>query len=854
MREVYDYRATHVLITGDFNYPKIIWSNWTTTSAETGDEFMFVETLRDIYLYQHVAAPTRARGSDSPQTLDLVMTNEESMIDKVELESPLGKSDHSILTFNYKAYSERNTNLRKIFLYDKGNYVEMRTAITQAWKDQNKSTNEIEPKWGHFKEKINNLVDLYIPSKLIKDQKEPMNCKAPYDKQTIKAVRKKHRCWQRYIETRDPEKYRLFTRQRNKVRSLTRQAQKKYEREVAGESQRNPKKFWRFVKSKLKTSTGIADLRTHEDGEVYATSDIDKTRVLSKFFATVFTREPEQSPEFTASESFINVSLPVVVITAEQVRKQLQKLKIYKSPGPDGIHPRVLKELSEEICEVLADLYNASLSKGVLPQDWKTANVSAIFKKGDKSEASNYRPVSLTSVVCKVMESILREHLLKYVLDNEILSTSQYGFISGRSTVLQMLTVMDEWTKAMDEGEEVDVIYMDFQKAFDKVPHHRLLQKLAGLGITGNVYKWMESFLTGRTQRVHIKGTYSDWTEVLSGVPQGSVLGPILFVLFINDLPSNVKSNVFLFADDTKIFRRIKTHNDQMALQEDVNTLLRWSEKSLLPFHPEKCKHLKICSSRRTTADTNYKLNHHNGETTEIIKVNSEKDLGIVTDRYLTFEDHISLKVNTANRIMGMIRRTFTTLDIPTFRCLFKTMVRPHLEYAQAVWSPYKKKDIKIVENVLRRASKMLPGLRNLTYPQRLQALDIPSMVYRRIRGDMIETFKIINGYYDNAVNLNLERNTGPTRGNMMKLAKERCRIKRRQMPFCLRIVNVWNSLPNDVIEANNVVTFEKRIDKLWKDQPVKYNFEDKLITTPGHHISLYSDEQDLEDDLDIEA
>ena len=201
-----------------------------------------------------------------------------------------------------------------------------------------------------------------------------------------------------------------------------------------------------------------------------------------------------------------------------------------------------------------------------------------------------------------------------------------------------------------------------------------------------------------------------------------------------------------------------------------------------------------------------------------------------------------------------MIRRTFVSLDIPTFRCLFKTMVRPHLEYAQSVWSPYMKKDILTVENVLRRASKKLPGLKDHSYPERLKALDIPSMVYRRIRGDMIETFKIINSYYDEAVNIALERNTGPTRGNSKKLAKGRCRTKKRQMNFRSRIVDIWNSLPNDVVEAGSVLSFEKLLDRYWKNQPVKFNFEEKLIITPGHHISLYSDEQDPEDDLDIEA
>lgn len=186
---------------------------------------------------------------------------------------------------------------------------------------------------------------------------------------------------------------------------------------------------------------------------------------------------------------------------------------------------------------------------------------------------------------------------MEHVISNKILSTKQFGFMTGQSTTLQLLHVVDEWTKLLDEGGEADVIYMDFQKAFDKVPNQRLLQKLNSYGITGSVYNWIKRFLTNRKQRVHIKGTYSDWTEVLSGVPQGSVLGPVLFILFINDLPMSVNSNVYLFADDNKIFRKIESQQDQMILHEDLNKLQRWSEVSLLPFHPGKCKHLQISSS-----------------------------------------------------------------------------------------------------------------------------------------------------------------------------------------------------------------------------------------------------------------
>ena len=218
----------------------------------------------------------------------------------------------------------------------------------------------------------------------------------------------------------------------------------------------------------------------------------------------------------------------------------------------------------------------------------------------------------------------------------------------------------------------------------------------------------------------------------------------------------------------------------------------------------------------------------------------------------LTFEAHISEKVNKANQIMGMIHRTFTTLNMSTFRCLFKVMVRPHLEFGQTAWSPYKKKDIRVVENVLRRASKLVPGLKTLSYSERLKQLNLPTMAYRRIRGDMIEVYKILTGKYDKEVNIQLQRHTGHTRGNKLKLSKARARTQLRQMFFTSRITNIWNSLPNDVIEAPSTATFERRLDKFWSNQEVKYDFEEDLVIAPSHHLHI--EDSDSDNDLDIEA
>lgn len=467
---------------------------------------------------------------------------------------------------------------------------------------------------------------------------------------------------------------------------------------------------------------------------------------------------------------------------------------------------------------------------GKVPDDWKYANITALFKKGDKKYAGNYRPVSLTSVVCKTLESIVRENIVEHMKSNKLFSSKQFGFISGRSTVLQLIRVIDTWTEILDEGGCIDVAYCDFMKAFDKVCHRRLVHKLKQYNIGPLYSKWIESFLDSRKQKVIVNGVSSDPKDVSSGIPQGSVLGPILFVLYINDLPDVIKhgSIPYLFADDTKIFHSIKCLQDCKDLQEDIKAMQAWSEKWLLCFHPDKCKCMRIGNS--DVDKFNYKLKE-NDKGMEF--TNAEKDIGVVIDSKLTFKNHINEKVNKANSIMGVIRRTFEFLDIKTFKILYTALVRPHIEYANQIWNPYLKKHIDILENVQRRATRSIPGLSNLTYEERLRKIGLPTLTYRRIRGDMIETYKILTEKYDPEVSKFIRlREDSYTRGHQYKIFKCRPRLNVRKYSFCLRVVDLWNGLPSNVVEAKTVCVFERRLDKLWKNQPVYYNYREAITPT----------------------
>ena len=399
------------------------------------------------------------------------------------------------------------------------------------------------------------------------------------------------------------------------------------------------------------------------------------------------------------------------------VREKIQGLKPGKSPGPDGWHPFSLKKLCDNIKVPLAVLFQKSLRDGVVPSQWLEASVTAIHKKGLKNIFENYRAVSITSIICKLMESIVRDKIVGHMVKNNLFSDKQHGFVPSRNCVTNLLMCMEIWTKFLEKGLPIDIVYTDFAKAFDRVPHQRLLRKIRNNGIIGQTLHWIKAFLTGRSQRVRVENEFSSWSQVKSGIPQGSVLGPILFVIFINDMPRIVDSFCQLFADDAKVFRSICSFEDNKKLQCDLDKLSDWAEKWQLYFNTDKCNSLHIGKANKRQV---YQMN---GKSLD--QVMEEKDLGVIIDNELKFHRQTATSVKKANRVLGIIKKSFSHLDESTLPLLYKTLVRPHLEYANVVWGPHFKGDIALLEKVQRRATKMVQQYKTLPYEDRLRALKL---------------------------------------------------------------------------------------------------------------------------------
>ena len=417
------------------------------------------------------------------------------------------------------------------------------------------------------------------------------------------------------------------------------------------------------------------------------------------------------------------------------------------------------------------------------------------------------------------MESLVRDEIVEHMMRNNLFCDEQHGFVPGRSCMTQLISCMEDWSAALEDGHCLDVIYLDFQKAFDSVPHQRLLNKLEAYGITGTLKKWLIDFLIGRRQRVILGGEASEWTTVKSGIPQGSVLGPVLFVLFINDLPDALNSTVKIFADDTKIYRPLATTTDTAALQKDIDAADKWSKDWQLHFNASKIHALHF-------GRKNEKHQYHIGE--ELLEPTSEeKDLGVIIDEDLKFHRHTALATKRANGALCQIRRTIKYKESEIIIPLYTALVRPLLEYGNVIWNPRFKEDQKDIEKVQRRATKLVKSVSHLEYGDRLRELKLPSLQHRRRRGDMIQVYKIVTGIDRIDPNSIFEfRKKSKTRGHKKKLFKRRSRLNVRKGSFSQRTVNDWNSLPQAVIESESLDQFKNRLDRHWLGERYIHPFE----------------------------
>ena len=786
-------KSCKTILFGDFNYREINWNSLRLSSSNLLAEEL-LESYKNLNMHQLVTFPTRIRG-DQESLLDLVLVNEKNLLYKLQSHHPVGKSDHIVITCASQLKSKgRDTYKTKKRNFWKADY---KTVNEHLLKQNFNNAGGNKTRCEQYEDIITTTIETFIPLRTVK--KNPAK---PWINWVIfREIDKKRKFWDNYRQNKTDGGYQIYRQQNNKLKKLIIEARKKYERDLLDSE--SDKQFFKYIGRTLNSKVNFITLKDNITNNVI-TDNEDIAERFAIQFERMFTVENDQLPDLPESAKIRN-TIETIEFTPSKIEEAIGSLKVDSSPGPDNIPAVFLKNCSRVLSTPLSFAMAESMTTGILPLSWTQAIISPIFKKGDRYSPENYRPVSLTSTTCKVMEKVIVKELTGFLSVNEVIPDSQHGFQPRKSTVTNLLTCLNDWTREQDKGKATDIIYLDFEKAFDKVPFKKLLYKLNHNGIRGSLNTWIGSFVQNRVYRVRVNGVFSPCHDVLSGVPQGSVLGPLLFLVYISDLGKNAKTNITFFADDTKLYCDSAQQCNDM--NEDLKSVETWADAWQMKLNVSKCAVLGLGSNNPNN------LYHLYGS--QLQRAQDQRDLGVTISADLKWEKHITSIVKRANSLIYLSKIAFLNASPQMILKLYKTYIRPKLEYAQSVWNPYYKKDKDLIEKVQRRVTKMPHELREDSYLDRLRKLGLTTLEQRRLRGDLIETFKILNNHYSGNPQIFTFNPNQQLRGHTKKLYKERTNKLPRRNFLTNRVVYVWNSLSEEVVSAVSVNSFKNQIDSL---------------------------------------
>ena len=590
-------------------------------------------------------------------------------------------------------------------------------------------------------------------------------------------------------------------------------------------TKRNTKAFFKYSKKFTRGKNSIGPLLTADGRKTDNAKEM--CAILKEQFEKAFNQSTcekevkigdivDDDKEIHINDFFNTESMfSEIDITTTDVISAISETKINSAPGPDNFSPVILHKCKEQLAIPLKSIMRKSLQTGKVPEAWKEANITCIHKGGEKSKAINYRPVSLTSIIAKLIERIIRWCLIHYLELNCAFPDSQHGFRPGRSTVSQLLEHFEAIIDALEHKSIIDIIMLDYSKAFDKISISILLQKLKKLGIGGKLGIWLGNFLIGRKQRVSVNRTLSEPSEIVSGVPQGTILAPVLFLIYISDIGDKLThSTLTSYADDSKTSKIINNHNDTQLLQCDLHKLFTWTAENLMSFNVDKFEVLRI-GKNEEIEQINYTT--PDGITLPVKSV--VKDLGVIFNTKGDFSDHLDIKTAKARSIAGLILRTFITRHPEPMMMLFKALVIPIIEYGSIIWSPHKKCDINSIEAIQRSFTSKLDGMEDKNYHERLKCLKVYSLERRRDRYDILYAYKILKRIVPN---VGLQFKWSSRRGRSLvpppvaKNSSDHAKTVRNSS-YRSRVTRLFNSLPavlRNITEDTNMDKIKSMLDR----------------------------------------
>ena len=523
------------------------------------------------------------------------------------------------------------------------------------------------------------------------------------------------------------------------------------ERNDISSIERNPKYFFSYAKRFSKVRTGIGPLI--DAGNALVACPQKMAEILSQQYSKVFStpKHPKsKAEELFDKEGIQKDTITNIMFCEEDLIEAMEEISYNSAAGPDGYPAILLKNCRQALSRPLYIIWRQSMNTGVIPKLCKFAHIVPIYKgkSVSRSTAKSYRPVALTSQLIKTFEKVVRRHIVAFMEKHSLFNISQHGFRMGRSCLSQLIEHLDHVNNLLEQGKSVDVIYLDFAKAFDKVDIEVTLRKMKDLGIQGKLGRWIHSFLNDREQAVTVDKKISKPQPVKSGVPQGSVLGPLIFLILIGDIDQNI-SSAFLssFADDTRVGKGIETEQDVRDLQDDLNSVYTWAKNNNMEFNSDKFELLRYRVPGALIQDqTFYKAD--NGDMIE--EKYLLRNLGITISNDASFTTHIQERIEALKSKVGWVLRTFRARDPKTMLTLWKQLIQPDHDYCCQLWSPEKIWEIQDIEVTLRSFLRKIHGMSSVNYWEQLQKLQLYSLQRRRERYISIYVWKMLEGLAPN--------------------------------------------------------------------------------------------------------
>lgn len=732
--------SSKFLLIGDYNLPSIQWvaSGGLLQARLSGNDDLANELLETMDVCG--LSQFNSNTNQNNVILDLVLSN--ALDDQLRVyrsDASLVKEDihHPTLRIllETKIYHQYEPQFR-LFNYHRGDYDAINQSLMNTdWSFIDRlSLNEATDK---FYELLNNIITVNVPRYRPKRGYPPW-----YTRALISMIKRKNRAHEKWKKNKNQEQYTEYSTLRASTKRLIIHCHIEHIRtmEQNMNQTKNLKFFWAYTKSKRKTNSYPCEFSLRDSK---SSSPPEVCQMFSTYFQSVYggasaniDHHIDMGNAPTSTDQLSDIR-----IETRMVRKELSSLDLNKGAGPDGIPNVFFRYTSDTLSLPLSKLFNKSLQCGCFPYKLKQAYITPIHKGGSSSLIMNYRPICILNTIAKVFERLVHNAIYDFV--SPLLDRTQHGFVRGKSTLTNLAVYADHLSSNLDDGLEVHSIYTDFSKAFDTVDFNILLGKLTHYGIMGPLHNWLDSYLRNRCLQVAFNGRKSIPFAPPKGVPQGSVLGPLLFIIFINDLSGRLKCDRLLYADDLKLYTVSRTDHDTLALQSDLCTLNTWCDTNGLRLNTDKCKSI-IFSNRRTPSTARYMIGGQ-----ELERVESIRDLGVNFDTKLKFDVHIDGIVRKANKMLGFIMRI--TKDFRNVNCitlLYNTLVRSQLEYAVSVWSPYQRTYRDKLERVQKRFTRHLNYITRTPYGPYAERLSVHRMIsleHRRQYYDMCLLHSVVS-------------------------------------------------------------------------------------------------------------